>query len=73
MTGEAESWLRDQMTGELGADGAALLDRLVEGTPRHAHRREHEMRDALAMLEASGQPADMTRATVAWLHRLAAP
>jgi len=68
----AEDWLRGQMAQELGPDGAALVDRLIEGTHRHAVRREHEMRDALAALEATGQPTDMTRATLAWFERLVA-
>ena len=68
----AEDWLRGQMAQELGPDGAALVDRLIDGTHRHAVRREHEMRDALAALEATGQPADMTRATLAWFERLVA-
>ncbi|MCP2635650.1 DUF1932 domain-containing protein [Microbacterium sp. HD4P20] len=67
----AEGWLHEQMARELGPDGDALVHRLVEGTRRHAARREHEVRDALAMLESAGQPADMTRATLAWLERLA--
>jgi 3-hydroxyisobutyrate dehydrogenase-like beta-hydroxyacid dehydrogenase len=68
----AEEWLRDQMAGELGPNGRALVDRLVEGTSTHAVRRVHEMRDALAVVEKSGEPADMTRATLAWLERIAA-
>ena len=71
-TRPAEEWLRDQIAGEFGPDGRALVDRLVEGTFTHAVRREHEMRDALAVIEASGEPADMTRATLAWLERIAA-
>lgn len=66
----AEEWLRGQIAGELGPAGAALVDRLVDGTYIHAVRREHEMRDALELLEAAGQPTDMTRATVAWLQRI---
>lgn len=66
----AEDWLRDQIAGELGQDGAATVDRLVSGTYTHAQRREHEVRDALALLEAAGVPADMTRATHAWLRRI---
>jgi 3-hydroxyisobutyrate dehydrogenase-like beta-hydroxyacid dehydrogenase len=67
---DAEEWLRDQIAGELGPDGRATIDRLIEGTHRHALRREHEVRDALAELERSNQPADMTRATLAWFERL---
>ncbi|GAA1959933.1 DUF1932 domain-containing protein [Microbacterium deminutum] len=68
----AEEWLRDQMARELGPDGPGLVDRLVDGTYRHAVRREHEVRDALAVVEASGEPADMTRATLAWFARIVA-
>ncbi|MGC5222353.1 DUF1932 domain-containing protein [Micromonospora sp. DT81.3] len=66
----AEDWLRDQIAGELGPDGHAVVDRLVDGTYRHSARREHEMRDALASLEQLGRPADMTKATLAWLERI---
>ena len=68
----SEDWMREQIARELGPDGDALVRRLVEGTHRHAARREHEVRDALAMLESAGVPADMTRATLAWLERLTA-
>lgn len=68
----AEEWLRDQMARELGPEGAALVDRLVEWTYTHAVRREHEMRDALAVVEATAEPADMTRATLTWLERIVA-
>ncbi|GAA1466356.1 DUF1932 domain-containing protein [Microbacterium thalassium] len=66
----AEEWLRGQISTELGPSGADLVDRLVEGTYLHAVRREHEMRDALALLEETGRPTDMTRATLAWLERI---
>jgi len=68
----AEEWLHAQIAGELGPDGAALVDRLVEGTRAHAERRVHEVRAALAEIDATGLPADMTRATLVWLERLAA-
>ncbi len=68
----AEDWVRDQIAHELGPDGRQLVDRLIDGTRVHAARREHEVRDALALLDASGQPADMTRATLAWLERIVA-
>ena len=68
----AEPWLRDQMAQELGPNGAALVDRLISGTYAHAARREHEVRDALDVLETAGQPADMTRATLETLRRIVA-
>jgi len=66
----AEEWLRGQIARELGPGGEDLVARFLEGTPRHAERRVLEVRDALAELEASGLPSDMTRATLAWLERL---
>lgn len=66
----SEDWLREQMAIELGPGGGDLVDRLVEGTRRHAVRREHEVRAALDVIEDSGQPADMTRATLAWFERI---
>jgi len=68
----AATWLREQMAHELGPDGAALLDRLIDGTRQHARRRRDEVRDALDMLVAARQPADMTRATLTWFERLVA-
>jgi 3-hydroxyisobutyrate dehydrogenase-like beta-hydroxyacid dehydrogenase len=66
----AEAWLHDQMAQEFGPDGAAKIDHLVTGTYTHVERREHEVRDALAVLEAAGQHADMTRAAVRWYRRI---
>jgi 3-hydroxyisobutyrate dehydrogenase-like beta-hydroxyacid dehydrogenase len=66
----AEEWLREQMAQELGPDGPALVDRLIDGSYAHAVRREQEMQDALRAVESSGEPADMTRATLAWFQRL---
>jgi len=65
-------WLREQMAAEFGPDGPALIERLIAGTHQHAIRREQEVRDALGALEATGTPADMTRATLAWFERIAA-
>ena len=67
----AEDWLREQMAQELGPDGRALVERLIDGSYAHAVRREHEMQDALRAVESSGEPADMTRATLVWFQRLA--
>jgi len=60
------------MAAEFGPDGEALIERLLTGTRQHAVRREHEVREALATLEATGAPADMTRATLAWFERIVA-
>ncbi len=68
----AEEWMRGQIAAELGPDGDALVDRLITGTHRHAERREHEVRDVIAELDAAGQPADVMRAALAWLERIIA-
>lgn len=67
----ARSWMLDEMAGELGADGGALVDRLIEGTRTHAARREHEMRDVRDYLETLDAPIWMTQATIQWLHAVA--
>jgi 3-hydroxyisobutyrate dehydrogenase-like beta-hydroxyacid dehydrogenase len=67
---DVEPWLRAQIAAELGAEGDELVTRLLVGTYAHADRREHEVRDALAVLDEAGRPADMTRATLAWLTRI---
>jgi 3-hydroxyisobutyrate dehydrogenase-like beta-hydroxyacid dehydrogenase len=62
--------VRAQIAGELGPDGDALVQRLLDGTRRHAARREHEMIDARAMLVELGTPTWMTEGTLAWLRDL---
>jgi 3-hydroxyisobutyrate dehydrogenase-like beta-hydroxyacid dehydrogenase len=61
---------RAQLAAELGPDGDALVQRLLDGTRQHAERREHEMRDARAFLDDLGSPAWMTDGTLAWLRSL---
>lgn len=68
----SRSWMLAEMAGELGPDGAALIDRLVDGTRAHAPRREHEMRDARDYLETLRAPGWMTDATIEWLRAIAA-
>lgn len=67
----ARDWVQQQIVSELGANGDALVRRLVEGTPVHAVRREAEMREALAYLESLGSPAWMTAGTIRWLREIA--
>uniref|UniRef100_UPI0037845215 DUF1932 domain-containing protein n=1 Tax=Pseudolysinimonas sp. TaxID=2680009 RepID=UPI0037845215 len=61
---------RAQIAAELGPEGDALVQRLLDGTRQHAARREHEMRDTRDFLDALGTPAWMTEGTLAWLHSL---
>lgn len=68
----AEDWMREQLAHELGPGGRDLVDRLIQGTHRHAVRREIEVRDALVELEGLRVPTDMTRATLAWFERIVA-
>jgi 3-hydroxyisobutyrate dehydrogenase-like beta-hydroxyacid dehydrogenase len=63
--------VRGQIANELGPDGDALVQRLLDGTRMHAARRAHEMRDTLAFLGDLGTPAWMTEGTLAWLESLA--
>ncbi|MFE2943992.1 DUF1932 domain-containing protein [Streptomyces sp. NPDC059255] len=63
----AEEWVRTQIVNEL-AGGAAALDRLHDGTLRHAARRAGESAAAADLLDALGQRPVMTRAA-AEAHR----
>ncbi len=65
-----EDWLRSDIARTLSSAHAATVDRIVEGTYKHAERRAHEMRDAAALLDELGVPAPVTRATVASLERI---
>lgn len=66
----ATAEVRAQVASELGPDGDALIQRLLDGTRQHAARREHEMRDTRDFLVELGVPPRMTDGTIAWLHAL---
>ena len=68
----ATAEVRAQLAAELGPDGDALVQRLLDGTRQHAERREHEMTDAREFLDAIDAPAWMTDGTLAWLRSLRA-
>lgn len=68
-----EDWVRDQIAGELGPDGPALVDRLIEGTRAHAARRLHEMRDSRDYLLELGADTAICDATISRLEKLAPP
>ncbi|RSM78157.1 DUF1932 domain-containing protein [Kibdelosporangium aridum] len=63
----AEQWVRDQIAGELSG-GQAALDRLHDGTFKHAARRAGEVDAAAALLDSLGVRPVMARAT-AEVHR----
>jgi 3-hydroxyisobutyrate dehydrogenase-like beta-hydroxyacid dehydrogenase len=62
--------VRAQLAAELGPDGDALEQRLLDGTRQHAERREHEMLDTRDFLATIGTPPRMTDGTIAWLRAL---
>jgi 3-hydroxyisobutyrate dehydrogenase-like beta-hydroxyacid dehydrogenase len=66
-----EDWLRGQIEAVLVEADGGLVDRFDEGTRRHARRRVDEMAAALELLDDHGQPAEVTRAVLARLVRLA--
>jgi 3-hydroxyisobutyrate dehydrogenase-like beta-hydroxyacid dehydrogenase len=68
---DAEDWILDQISTELGDSGPDLVQRLLDGTPLHAVRREAEMRDVRAFLESIDAPHPMTDGTIQWLHAMA--
>jgi 3-hydroxyisobutyrate dehydrogenase-like beta-hydroxyacid dehydrogenase len=65
-----EQWVRDQMAAELGIDGPALIDRLIEGSVAHAERRIAEVTASREVLRELGVPADVCEAALSWLRRL---
>ncbi|MEV0087168.1 DUF1932 domain-containing protein [Saccharopolyspora sp. NPDC050642] len=63
----AEEWVRKQISGELSG-GAGALDRLHDGTFKHADRRSVETEAAAELLDSLGQRPVLTRAATE-LHR----
>jgi 3-hydroxyisobutyrate dehydrogenase-like beta-hydroxyacid dehydrogenase len=60
-----ELWLREHIAAELASADAATVDRITDGTRKHALRRAAEMEAAAAMLTELGVPplmADASRA-----------
>ncbi len=63
-----ESWLRESIADDLGA---AMLDRLEQGSVTHAMRRADEMAAASELLGELGIPARIAAASRDWLVQLA--
>jgi 3-hydroxyisobutyrate dehydrogenase-like beta-hydroxyacid dehydrogenase len=55
-------WLRDNISAELAAFDEHAIDRLVDGTHRHARRRADEMAAAAEQLTGLGVPARVATA-----------
>jgi hypothetical protein len=51
-----EPWLRGNISAELAGFDQSTIDRLVDGTHRHARRRADEMAAAVEQLEDLGVP-----------------
>ena len=66
-----EQWLREHLAAELTAANAGTLERITEGTYRHAARRTAEMEAAAAMLTELGVSPLMADASRALHERLA--
>ncbi len=64
-----EDWLRESIAGEIGA---AMLDRLEQGSIAHAVRRADEMAAAAELLRELGVPERIAAASRDWLVQLAA-
>jgi 3-hydroxyisobutyrate dehydrogenase-like beta-hydroxyacid dehydrogenase len=67
-----EEWLRADIVKTFVEADEKTLERMVEGTRKHAKRRAHEMADAAAMLDELGVPPTMASATARTLERIAA-
>lgn len=65
-----EPWVRAQMAAELGPDGYRLVERLIEGSRRHATRRLDEVTESREYLLDLGVPTDVCEAALNWLARL---
>jgi len=66
-----EQWLRDNISRELTGASAATLDRLEQGSVRHAVRRIDEMAAAGEQLHRLGVPPRVASASEQWLRQLA--
>ena len=67
-----EDWLRGNIRDELAGATATTLDRLEDGSVRHAVRRADEMTAAAELLGQLGIPPRVAGASAEWLRQLAA-
>ncbi|MEU9450844.1 DUF1932 domain-containing protein [Streptomyces sp. NPDC048277] len=70
---DCEAWLRQHIADELTRADAATLDRLVDGSHRHAVRRAAEMQAAADMLDDLAVPPLIATASRDVLRRLSRP
>ena len=65
-----EDWIRENIARELDMASAGTLERLENGSIRHARRRADEMAAASELLQQLGVPARITGASGQWLQQL---
>jgi 3-hydroxyisobutyrate dehydrogenase-like beta-hydroxyacid dehydrogenase len=65
-----EEWMRAEIAELLTGADAALLERLLTGSERHASRRIHEVRDARELLAELGVESRVSAAAEWWLAQL---
>jgi 3-hydroxyisobutyrate dehydrogenase-like beta-hydroxyacid dehydrogenase len=66
-----EEWLRAEIAQMLTSADAALVDRLLIGSQRHAVRRLHEMQDVHALMLELGVQPRVTSEAIAYLSEMA--
>jgi len=66
-----EEWLYGDIRATFANANDAFIERIVDGTAKHALRRAHEMRDAEAMCRELRTPATMAGAAAESLERIA--
>lgn len=64
-------WMRGEIARQLVEADESLLDRLIEGSHRHAVRRTEEMRAATELLHDLHMKPYISQAALAWLQELA--
>lgn len=67
-----EDWLRENIATELAQASAATVDRLIDGSVRHARRRIDEMAAATELLTELGIEPRIAHASELWLRQLLA-
>jgi 3-hydroxyisobutyrate dehydrogenase-like beta-hydroxyacid dehydrogenase len=65
-----EDWLREDIGEVLASASQATIDRLEQGSIRHARRRTEEMAAACDLLAELGVPPRIARASQQWLQQL---
>jgi 3-hydroxyisobutyrate dehydrogenase-like beta-hydroxyacid dehydrogenase len=67
-----EDWLRENIRQELASASGSTVDRLEQGSLRHARRRADEMNAAAELLTDLGIPPRVASASARWLEQLTA-